>query len=409
MKFRHTLTYLAVASLMAGCGTMGAGVREAINAGPQDPSVVVPVLKKEPAIKEPRTGAMTAAVYSFRDLTGQRKSQANIASLSSAVTQGADAYLIRSLQTVGSGRWFKVVERGGLDNLVKERQLIRQMRELYEGKDAKPLPPMVFAGVIFEGGIIGYDSNTLSGGSGARILGIGAQTEYRQDEVTVSLRTVSVATGEVLTSVNVTKTVISWMDKLGVLRFNELGTRAVEAETGAANNESMNKAVQLAIHAAVIETIFEGERKGHWQFKEEPRPVSTAPAPVAPPVPEVKQNELVQDKAPPAPAAAPTPAPQPAVQAQPEPKPESKPEPKPEPKPVADSRPAAVKQGKINTWTNVRETKLHGAQVLGSIKAGTQVEIVGRSNSGTSTEIKFIKKDGREMRGWVLSRFVDGL
>lgn len=401
-RFAHTLTYLAVAASVAGCGTMGAGVREAINAGPQDPKVTAPVLKQEPALKEPRTGAMTIAVYSFRDLTGQRKAQPNIASLSSAVTQGADAYLIRSLQTVGGGRWFKVVERGGLDNLVKERQLIRQMRELYEGKDAKPLPPMVFAGVIVEGGIIGYDSNTLSGGSGARVLGIGAQTEYRQDEVTVSLRTVSVATGEVLTSVNVTKTVISWMDKLGVLRFNELGTQAVEAETGAANNESMNKAVQLAIHAAVIETIMEGERKGHWQFKEEPKPAVVAPAP------EVKRDELVQDKTPPAPAAAstPTPTPQPAVeQPRVEPKAEPKSEPKPEPKPAA----VKGKQGKINTWTNVRDSKLHGANVVGSIQAGTVVEIVGRSNSGTSMEVKFIKKDGREMRGWVLSRFVDGL
>lgn len=406
MKFTHTLTYLAVAVALTGCGTMGAGVREAIDVGPQDPKVIAPVLKQEPVLKEPRAGAMTIAVYSFRDLTGQRKAQPNIASLSSAVTQGADAYLIRSLQTVGGGRWFKVVERGGLDNLVKERQLIRQMRELYEGKDAKPLPPMVFAGVIVEGGIIGYDSNTLSGGSGARILGIGAQTEYRQDEVTVSLRTVSVATGEVLTSVNVTKTVISWMDKLGVLRFNELGTQAIEAETGAANNESMNKAVQLAIHAAVIETILEGERKGHWQFKEEPKPVVTAPAP------EVKRNELVQDKTPPAPAAetAPAPAPQPTVEQprpepRPEPKAESKPESKPDPKPAV----AKGKQGKINTWTNVRDSKLHGANIVGSIQAGTQVEIVGRSNSGTSTEVKFIKKDGREMRGWILSRFVDEL
>ncbi len=143
------------------------------------------------------------------------------------------------------------------------------MRELYEGKDAKPLPPMVFAGMILEGGIIGYDSNTMSGGSGARILGIGAQTEYRQDEVVVSLRAVSVATGEVLASVTMSKTVISFQDKFGVLRFNELGTRAVEAETGSATNESMNKAVQLAIHGAVVELIMEGERKGHWQFKKE--------------------------------------------------------------------------------------------------------------------------------------------
>jgi curli production assembly/transport component CsgG len=142
------------------------------------------------------------------------------------------------------------------------------MRELYQGKDAQPLPPMLFAGMILEGGIIGYDSNTLSGGTGARILGIGSSTEYRQDEVTISLRAVSVATGEVLVAVNVTKTVISFQDKAGILRFYEAGTRAVELEAGQATNESMNKAVQLAIHAGVIELIQQGAAKGHWKFKE---------------------------------------------------------------------------------------------------------------------------------------------
>jgi curli production assembly/transport component CsgG len=176
---------------------------------------------------------------------------------------------VKSLQEVGSGKWFKVLERGGLDNLIKERQLIRQMRELYQGDKAQPLPPMLFAGMILEGGIIGYDSNTMSGGSGARLLGIGASTEYRQDEVTISLRAVSVSTGEVLTVVNISKSVYSFQDKAGVLRFYEAGTKALELETGSATNESMNKAIQLAIHAAVIELIREGEKKGHWSYKSE--------------------------------------------------------------------------------------------------------------------------------------------
>jgi curli production assembly/transport component CsgG len=128
---------------------------------------------------------------------------------------------------------------------------------------------MLFAGMILEGGIIGYDSNTMSGGSGARLLGIGASTEYRQDEVTISLRAVSVATGEVLTVVNISKSVYSFQDKAGVLRFYDAGTRSLELETGSATNESMNKAIQLAIHAAVIELIREGERKGHWSYKSE--------------------------------------------------------------------------------------------------------------------------------------------
>ena len=282
---KKTLITIACSLALTGCGTMGNNLRDWIDAGVQDPNVVQVEFRNKIEVPRPASGAITVAVYNFRDMTGQRKAVQNVASLSSAVTQGADAYLIRSLQTVGGGQWFKVVERGGLDNIVKERQLIRQMRELYEGKDAKPLPPMVFAGMIFEGGIIGYDSNTMSGGSGARILGIGAQTEYRQDEVVISLRAVSVATGEVLASVTMSKTVISFQDKMGVLRFNELGTRAVEAETGSATNESMNKAVQLAIHGAVVVLIMEGERKGHWQFRKE---VVAAPK-------EEKQNVVVQE------------------------------------------------------------------------------------------------------------------
>jgi len=258
------LSPILLAILLTGCGTFGNAIRDSFD----DPVVTKPHLQKEVGLREPADGQIAVAVYNFRDMTGQRKASQIIASLSSAVTQGADSYLVKSLQEVGDGKWFKVLERGGLDNLVKERQLIRQMREIYQGSNAQPLPPMLFAGMIIEGGIIGYDSNTMSGGSGARILGIGASTEYRQDEVVISLRAVSVATGEVLVSVNVSKTVLSFQDKAGVLKFYDAGTRSLELETGSATNESMNKAVQLAIHAAVIEMINQGVKKGHWNFKE---------------------------------------------------------------------------------------------------------------------------------------------
>jgi curli production assembly/transport component CsgG len=257
------LTTIAAALVLSGC----AGFHYTLN-GFDEPTVTTPKVKAEDGLRDPDAGAVAVAVYNFRDMTGQRKSIQNVASLSSAVTQGADAYLVKSLQEVGDGKWFKVLERGGLDNLIKERQLIRQMRELYQGKDAQPLPPMLFAGMILEGGIIGYDSNTISGGAGARLLGIGTSTEYRQDEVTISLRAVSVATGEVLVAVNVSKTVISFQDKAGVLKFYDLGTRSLELESGKATNESMNKAVQLAIHAGVVELIQQGAVKGHWKFKQ---------------------------------------------------------------------------------------------------------------------------------------------
>ena len=265
------ITMAVVTVLLQGCAT-GSATRKAITDKQFDEPVVeqsVYLQQEKHKVKPPTGGPIAVAVYGFGDKTGQRKSMPNIASLSSAVTQGAESYLIKALQEVGDARWFTVVERVGLENLIKERQMIRQMREQYQGKEAKPLPPMMFAGVIVEGGIVGYDSNTLTGGSGVRLFGIGASTQYQSDTVTVSLRTVSVSSGEVLTTVTVTKTVLSYMDKFGVLKFVDSGTQSVEAETGISINESINKATALAIQAAVVTTIQEGARKGHWSFKEE--------------------------------------------------------------------------------------------------------------------------------------------
>jgi curli production assembly/transport component CsgG len=275
----RAVSVLLLTLLLGGCASFNTSITRSI----ADPVITIPKLKAEPTLPSPANGPVTIAVYTFRDLTGQRKSQTNIASLSSAVTQGADSYLIKSLQTVGNGEWFKVVERGGMDNLIKERQLIRQMREQYQGNDAQPLPPMIFAGIILEGGIIGYDSNTVSGGNGARLMGIGASTEYRIDEVVISLRAVSVSSGEILASISVKKTVASVQDRFGIIKFYDLGQQAFELETGSAANESMNQAVQLAIHAAVIELVKDGEKRGLWQYRKLPAAQLQPALPVAPP------------------------------------------------------------------------------------------------------------------------------
>lgn len=304
---KNTIISLAVAALLGGCAT-GSALREKMTGNQFDEPVVEQskFLKKEQnKLAPPASGPIPVAVYGFTDKTGQRKSMPNIASLSSAVTQGAESYLIKALQDAGDQRWFTVLERVGLDNLIKERQMIRQMREQYQGREAKPLPPMIFAGIIMEGGIVGYDSNTLTGGSGVRIFGIGASTQYQSDTVTVTLRTVSVSTGEILTSVTVTKTVLSYMDKMTLLRFVGDGTTvganatALEGEIGGSINESINKAIDIAVQAAVVNTIQEGARKGHWAFKNDvvkSNPLPMIP-PVAPAIIEEKKDELVQPKA----------------------------------------------------------------------------------------------------------------
>jgi curli production assembly/transport component CsgG len=232
---------------------------------------------------------ISVAVYSFQDKTGQRRPLQNIASLSTAVTQGAESFLIKALQDVGQGRWFEVVERVGIDNLTKERLIIRQMREAYEGNNARPLMPMQFAGMIIEGGIIGYDSSTKSGGAGARWLGIGTQTQYSEDVVTVSLRAVSVNTGKVLISVTVQKTILSSSDSTTAFKFFDMGTKAFEAEAGLTINEPGTYAVKTAIEAAVVELIKEGQRRSVWDFK---LPATDQT------VKEGNQIELVQEKTP---------------------------------------------------------------------------------------------------------------
>ena len=157
-----------------------------------------------------------------------------------------------------------VVERVGLDNLIKERQIIRSAR--LSVNDKRELKPMLFAGVLVEGGIIGYDSNVMTGGTGARYLGIGTSKEYRQDVVTITMRMVSVQSGEVLLSVSVTKTIISTGSSMTFFKFFDMGTKNAEVEMGYSINEPVNYAVRVAIEQSVVELIKEGERKGFWKF-----------------------------------------------------------------------------------------------------------------------------------------------
>ena len=212
---------------------------------------------------------ITIGVYAFADKTGARKTADNYASFSSAVTQGAESWLIDAFRMAGNGTWFQVLERVGLDNVIKERQLIMQTRESFQGKNSEKLAPMIFAGIIAEGGIIGYDSNILTGGAGASVLGISGNTQYRKDVVTVSLRLVSVQTGEILVSTAVTKTISSVALSGNLFRFYEHGVLPIESELGLTANEPNTIAVRSAIEKAVIDIVYQGEKLNLWKFKKE--------------------------------------------------------------------------------------------------------------------------------------------
>ena len=210
------------------------------------------------------------AVYQFLDKTGQRKSVDNIASFSTAVTQGATEMVIDAFKTAGQGKWFRVVERNGIDNLVRERQIIRSARQDYAtatGEDPKGIQPLLFAGMIIEGGIIGYDTNIVTGGRGARTLGIGGARQYRKDVVTISMRAVSVLTGEVLLNVQTRKTILSYGSSGDIFRFIEEGTQLIEYESGVGNNESVTYATRTAIEAAVLEIVYQGHHRGFWKIE----------------------------------------------------------------------------------------------------------------------------------------------
>ena len=208
------------------------------------------------------------AVYrdSFQDLTGQRKSNSSFALFSTAVTQAPEALLIRALKHAANGEFFRVVERVGLDNLTKERQLIRSTRENFD--EDKQLQPLLFAGLLIQGGVINYDTNVQSGGIGARYLGIGTSKQYREDVVTISLRLVSVSTGEVLMETLVSKSIVSTSVSQDVFRFIEAGTELVEIEGGVAENEVGSIALQKAIETGVFNLIEIGIERGYWEYEQ---------------------------------------------------------------------------------------------------------------------------------------------
>lgn len=258
---RHITFFLFIGLLLTNCtGTMkpmhtDEATRGIISRSYED-------LKQLP---EPES-KVVAAVYRFRDQTGQYKPSENIASWSTAVTQGATSILIKSMEESG---WFIPIEREGISNLLNERQIIQSIRNQNAGPNGpEPLPPLLFAGVILEGGVIGYDTNVITGGSGVRYMATGGSTNYRKDQVTIYLRAVSTQSGRVLKTVHTTKSIISQQLESGVFRYVDTN-RILEAETGYTYNEPPVMAVTEAIDEAVKQLIVEGAEEGIWTPKDQ--------------------------------------------------------------------------------------------------------------------------------------------
>jgi curli production assembly/transport component CsgG len=187
---------------------------------------------------------------------------------SRAVTQGASGFVVDALQRAGHGHWFTVDERSGLNDLLQERQLVRATRTEFEADAARPLPPIRFAGLLLEGGIVAFDANVVTAGAGANYLNIGGNVQYRQDTVTVAMRVVSVQTGEILTSVTTTKTVYSIAIQANVYQFVSLN-KLLQAEAGITRTEPTQLAVRQAVDLAVYATVMQGALKGLWSFADQ--------------------------------------------------------------------------------------------------------------------------------------------
>ena len=214
------------AILLSGCASLAS----------MPPKVSEIAYKPMTKIVEPAEGMIVLAVYQFVDLTGQQKPNTTFGEISKAVTQGSSNLLIKALKDVGDGKWFRVVERESLQSLLQERKLIRTTRQITQGDKAKPLGPMLYAGAYLTGGIIGYDSNTLTGGVGYRFLGIGSSVQYRQDTVTVMIRLINVVSGEIELAIMVEKTIMSVGAGGDKFKYLDLDTQLLEVEAGVAGN-----------------------------------------------------------------------------------------------------------------------------------------------------------------------------
>ena len=251
------LGIILLSTLLVGCAT---------NKAKFDVRTQTVAYKDLNTIKAPDGEPIIIAVYDFADMTGQKKPGGSFASMSSAVTQGSYQLIIKALQDAGEGKWFRVVERSSLASLLQERKLIRTTRQMSDGENAEPLPALLFAGAYITGGIVGYDSDIKSGGIGARVLGIQANKQYRQDIVTIILRLVNVQTGEVVITTTVEKTIFSTSTGADIFKYFDADTMLVEVEAGYARNEPVTLAVRKAIEKGVVDLIHLGAQKELWKF-----------------------------------------------------------------------------------------------------------------------------------------------
>lgn len=272
MKIRNLALASASGKRMARAAMVVAlgGVLAACAVPPSDPvqlTTAATLTPPSPSTRDlqlmpPPRGKVVAAVYGFRDQTGQYKPSPD-SSFSTSVTQGAASMLIKALKDSG---WYTPVERESLQELLTERRIVRALEGPTDQPGVDDVPPLLPASILLDGGIIAYESNLRTGGIGARFLGVGASTQYRMDQVTINLRSIDIRTGAILHSVSTTKTIFSYELTPNVYKFVNY-TDLLEFEAGITNNEPAQLSVKEAIEAAVIHLTIQGLKDGNWRLK----------------------------------------------------------------------------------------------------------------------------------------------
>ncbi|QBO59248.1 CsgG/HfaB family protein [Chryseobacterium salivictor] len=259
------LLLLFLLGVMNSCGTMMNLPAEGDKSTLGEMTPYTKQLKELPAPEE----KIVIGVYKFKDQTGQYKMAENGSNWSTAIPQGTTSILLKALE---DSKWFRPIERENIGNLLNERQIIRSTRKEYEvATDGKTiisdqLPPLLYAGILLEGGIVSYDSNVMTGGIGARYFGVGGGTQYRQDRVTVYLRVVSSMTGEILKTIYTSKNILSTTVNGSFFRYIDTD-RILEAEMGFTQNEPVSLAVTQAIEKAVYTLILESVEDGTFRIE----------------------------------------------------------------------------------------------------------------------------------------------
>ena len=229
------------------------------------------------------------------------------------------------------------------------------------------LPPLTMAGVIIEGGIIDYNTNTLTGGSGVAIFGIGAQTQYTQDIVVISLRLVSVQTGEVLTTVTIEKNLLSTSDGLTGMRFFNNYTDSFEIDSSQTFNEPGNYALRSAIEQGVVELIKKGERQGLWQYKQAKLEEKVDAKPVSQTITESSAQPKVEQQ---------------SVQTN------------------TGARSAEkTKTAIVNSWAHIREDKNYNSAKIEKLAPGNEVTVLEQDG-----DLSLVQHESK--KGWIYNKLI---